>query len=71
MTAAIRQALQTLAEEVANQAGIRLDDILEVVLVGNPVMHHLFLGIDPTNWAAHPSRWPPGLRSPFRRANWI
>jgi uncharacterized 2Fe-2S/4Fe-4S cluster protein (DUF4445 family) len=28
--------------------GIDRDRLLDVVLVGNPIMHHLFLGIDPT-----------------------
>ena len=26
----------------------RSSDVLEIVLVGNPIMHHLFLGLDPT-----------------------
>ena len=29
-------------------AGVDRDRVLEVVLVGNPIMHHLVLGIDPT-----------------------
>ena len=48
MTTAIRVALQQLAEEVGRQGNVDLNDMMEVVLVGNPVMHHLFLGIDPT-----------------------
>ena len=47
MTAAVREALCSLAAEVAKSAGIALDDILEATLVGNPIMHHLLLGIDP------------------------
>ena len=61
MTAAIRQALNTLAQDVANQGGIALSDILEVVLVGNPVMHHLFLGIDPTELGGAPFALATGL----------
>ena len=61
MTTAIRQALNTLAADVARQAGIGLDDILEVVLVGNPVMHHLFLGIDPTELGGAPFALATGL----------
>ena len=48
-------------EEVAEQAGIELNDILEVVLVGNPVMHHLFLGIDPTELGGAPFALATGL----------
>jgi uncharacterized 2Fe-2S/4Fe-4S cluster protein (DUF4445 family) len=61
MTAAIRQALNTLAQDVARQGAIELDDILEVVLVGNPVMHHLFLGIDPTELGGAPFALATGL----------
>jgi len=61
MTAAIRQALNTLAQEVASQGGIDITDILEVVLVGNPVMHHLFLGIDPTELGGAPFALATGL----------
>jgi len=47
MTAAVREALCGLAVDVAHQAGITHEDILEATLVGNPIMHHLLLGIDP------------------------
>jgi uncharacterized 2Fe-2S/4Fe-4S cluster protein (DUF4445 family) len=65
MTAAVRAALQQLAEEVAKQAGVALTDILEVVLVGNPVMHHLFLGIDPTELGGAPFALATGLPLTF------
>jgi uncharacterized 2Fe-2S/4Fe-4S cluster protein (DUF4445 family) len=61
MTAAVREALNTLAAEVARQAQIELSDILEVVLVGNPVMHHLFLGIDPVELGGAPFALATGL----------
>ena len=61
MTVAIRAALNTLAQDVASQGGIELSDILEVVLVGNPVMHHLFLGIDPTELGGAPFALATGL----------
>ena len=61
MTVAIRAALNTLAVDVARSGGIELNDILEVVLVGNPVMHHLFLGIDPTELGGAPFALATGL----------
>ena len=61
MTAAVRDALNTLAEQVAEEAGIALSDILEIVLVGNPVMHHLLLGIDPTELGGAPFALATGL----------
>ena len=65
LTASIRAALQQLAESVATQAEIALTDILEVVLVGNPVMHHLFLGIDPTELGGAPFALADGLALTF------
>ncbi|MCA0434060.1 MAG: ASKHA domain-containing protein [Proteobacteria bacterium] len=65
MTSAIRAALQQLAEEVAKQAQVPVTDILEVVLVGNPVMHHLFLGIDPTELGGAPFALATGLPLTF------
>jgi uncharacterized 2Fe-2S/4Fe-4S cluster protein (DUF4445 family) len=47
MTAAVRTALNGLLAQLANRAGIKRDAILELSLVGNPIMHHLVLGIDP------------------------
>jgi uncharacterized 2Fe-2S/4Fe-4S cluster protein (DUF4445 family) len=54
MTMAVREALNTLAHEVAAQAGITPQDILEATFVGNPIMHHLLLGIDPTELGGAP-----------------
>jgi uncharacterized 2Fe-2S/4Fe-4S cluster protein (DUF4445 family) len=54
MTAAVRAALDGLAGELAGMAGIAARDILELVIVGNPVMHHLLLGIDPVELGQAP-----------------
>jgi uncharacterized 2Fe-2S/4Fe-4S cluster protein (DUF4445 family) len=48
LTTAVREAVNTLMLRVAGQGGAMTDEILEAVFVGNPIMHHLFLGIDPT-----------------------
>jgi uncharacterized 2Fe-2S/4Fe-4S cluster protein (DUF4445 family) len=54
MTAAVRMALNDLAADVAKQAGISTDDILEASFVGNPIMHHLLLGISPVELGGAP-----------------
>ncbi len=54
MTAAVRDALNTLASEIAAEAGIDPSLILEAVFVCNPVMHHLLLGIDPVELGQAP-----------------
>ncbi len=48
LTAAIRGALNDLIQELCSHAGLDLTDVSDLVLVGNPIMHHLILGIDPT-----------------------
>jgi uncharacterized 2Fe-2S/4Fe-4S cluster protein (DUF4445 family) len=54
MTLAVRGALDTLAAEVAREAQVDVSDILELTLVGNPIMHHLLLGIDPVELGGAP-----------------
>ncbi len=54
MTRAVRDALNELAQAVVREAGCDLSDILECTFVGNPIMHHLLLGIDPTELGGAP-----------------
>ena len=54
MTAAVRLAINDLARSVATEAGADAASIIEVVVVCNPVMHHLFLGIDPVELGQAP-----------------
>ena len=54
MTAAVREALSSLAADVARSAGLSHEDILEATIVGNPIMHHLLLGIDPVELGGAP-----------------
>jgi uncharacterized 2Fe-2S/4Fe-4S cluster protein (DUF4445 family) len=54
LTKVVRGCLAKLTAQLASAAEIERDDILEVTLVGNPIMHHLLLGIDPTPLGAAP-----------------
>lgn len=54
MTKAVRNALNGLIEIVCSEVGVEPYDILDMVFVGNPIMHHLFLGIDPTELGGAP-----------------
>ena len=54
MTAAVQSALNTLATEIAAEAQIDPALIFETVIVCNPVMHHLLLGIDPVELGQAP-----------------
>ncbi|MGH1414520.1 MAG: ASKHA domain-containing protein [Pelagimonas sp.] len=54
MTRAVREAIDTLTTDIAEEAEIDPSLILETVFVCNPVMHHLLLGIDPVQLGQAP-----------------
>ena len=54
LTEAVRNGINDLVTEVAAEAGIESDDIVEVTVAGNPIMHHLFLGISPVELGGAP-----------------
>ncbi|WP_422073741.1 ASKHA domain-containing protein [Tranquillimonas rosea] len=54
MTDAVRRAMGELAASVAAEAGVAPRAVVETVIVCNPVMHHLFLGIDPVELGQAP-----------------
>ena len=54
MTRVVREAVNSLAAAVAQEAGIDPADILEITLVGNPIMHHLLLGFNPVELGGAP-----------------
>jgi uncharacterized 2Fe-2S/4Fe-4S cluster protein (DUF4445 family) len=54
MTRAVQDAIATLASDIATDAGIDPALIFETVIVCNPVMHHLLLGIDPVELGQAP-----------------
>ncbi len=54
MTRAVRDALNTLMQDLAEAAGIDPQLMLEVTFVCNPVMHHLLIGVDPVELGQAP-----------------
>ena len=54
LTEAVRAAIDELIGELCDTAGIDRSGICDLVVVGNPIMHHLVLGIDPTPLGAAP-----------------
>jgi len=48
LTEAVRGALDELVGELCEQASASPDHVHDTVVVGNPIMHHLVLGLDPT-----------------------
>lgn len=54
MTRAVRDALNELAAQASSEAGVSQQDILSLAFVCNPVMHHLLLGLNPTELGGAP-----------------
>ncbi len=54
LTATVRRAVDGLIRETAIEAGAELTDIIDMTVVGNPIMHHIFLGIDPAQLGCAP-----------------
>jgi len=48
------RTLNELAEKATRAAGLTKDDVLDVVIVGNTVMHHILLGINPVELGRAP-----------------
>ena len=54
LTSAVREAIDDLIGELLTSADVGRDRVLDVVIVGNPIIHHLVLGIDPTPLGSAP-----------------
>ncbi|MCP3674100.1 MAG: 2Fe-2S iron-sulfur cluster binding domain-containing protein, partial [Gammaproteobacteria bacterium] len=50
----VRKAINDLITEVCKKAKITVNDVMELVVVGNPVMQHLLLGINPRELGVAP-----------------
>ena len=59
LNGAIIDGLNGIAEEVAAAAGIKRQDIVDMSIVGNTCMHHIFLNTDPKYIGRSP--FPPAL----------
>lgn len=54
LTRAVRDAINALVGKLTGDVGADRADVLDASFVGNPVMHHLFLGIDPVELGGAP-----------------
>ena len=54
LTHAVRQGVNDLIGGVCSLGGIDPADVVELTVVGNPIMHHLFLGLDPRELGGAP-----------------
>jgi len=54
LTLSVRAAIRELVDATSEEADIDKTSIMEMVFVGNPVMHHLLLGINPVELGGAP-----------------
>ena len=54
LTSAVRSKLTEMFHEACDELKLNRDKLLEIVLVGNPIMHHLFFGISPVELGQAP-----------------
>ncbi len=65
MNSEIISAINTLARDVTLRVNLNPTDIAEVVMVGNTVMHHIFLGLDVVPLGTYP--FTPAIQSSANR----
>ena len=66
LTKAVRTALNEITTELCELAAVDRAHIVDVTIVGNPIMHHLVLGLDPTPLGQAP--FPLAIESSFHAA---
>ena len=66
LTRVVREAINEIITTIITENNIDPEDILEMTLVGNPIMHHLVLGIDPTELGAAPFALATDLSADIR-----
>jgi len=66
LTRVVRGAINEIITTIITENNIDAEDILEMTLVGNPIMHHLVLGIDPTELGAAPFALATDLSADIR-----
>jgi len=54
LTSTVREGINQLITGLAKQGDIDANDIVEVTVAGNPIMHHLFLGLSPVELGTAP-----------------
>jgi uncharacterized 2Fe-2S/4Fe-4S cluster protein (DUF4445 family) len=54
LTRVIRECVDELIAQLCEDADVEPGDVLDLTVVGNPIMHHLFLGLDPTELGGAP-----------------
>lgn len=59
----IREAISEMIEEACSAAAVSRENVREIVLAGNTLMHHLVLGLEPSSLGASP--YSPVVKSSY------
>jgi len=54
LTETVREGVNSLIADLVRAGSIEADEIVEVTVAGNPIMHHLFLGLSPVELGTAP-----------------
>ena len=54
MSTSVREGIDNLLGSLCKSSKVEKNNVLEIVIVGNPIMHHILLGIDPTELGQAP-----------------
>jgi uncharacterized 2Fe-2S/4Fe-4S cluster protein (DUF4445 family) len=54
LTEVVREAVNSLIGDLMSEIGAAREDVLDLTFVGNPIMHHLLLGISPIELGTSP-----------------
>ena len=54
LTNTVREGINQLIASLAKAGGVELNEIVDATIAGNPIMHHLFLGISPVELGSAP-----------------
>jgi len=69
LTTAVREGLNALIDALVEEAGLEKTAVLDGTFVMNPVMHHLFLGLDPYELGQAPFALATGAAQSRRAAD--
>lgn len=61
MTSVVRDAINELVTKLCVAAEVSRDNIFDIAVAGNPIMHHLLLGVDPVELGGAPFALASGI----------
>jgi uncharacterized 2Fe-2S/4Fe-4S cluster protein (DUF4445 family) len=69
LTQVVREAIGQLIDSLLEDSGVAAQDVLELTFVGNPIMHHLLLGMSPAQLGVSPFALATDTATSVRASN--